>query len=149
MHYNFHSILLVGEGDFSFSTALARAFGSTKNIIATSLDTQEQVISSYNFSQNNLQSLEQHRAMKLHNVDTKTMKKHEILKEMLFNRIVYNFPHVGFFAKGKDRKSYVSKIHSTKDVILSKLGFGGQTNQEPNVIGETKLDDQIHRKVKK
>ena len=38
MHYNFHSILLVGEGDFSFSTALARAFGSIENITATSLD---------------------------------------------------------------------------------------------------------------
>ena len=67
--------------------------------------------------------------MILHNVDAKTMKKHEILKEMLFDRIVYNFPNVGFFAKGKDSQSYVSKIHSAKDVISSKLGFGGQTNQ--------------------
>ena len=39
MHYsNFHRILLVGEGDFWFSTALARAFGSAENIVSTSLD---------------------------------------------------------------------------------------------------------------
>jgi 25S rRNA (uracil2634-N3)-methyltransferase len=32
------SILLVGEGDFSFSLALATGFGSGENIVATSLD---------------------------------------------------------------------------------------------------------------
>jgi 25S rRNA (uracil2634-N3)-methyltransferase len=32
------SILLVGEGDFSFSLALATGFGSGENLVATSLD---------------------------------------------------------------------------------------------------------------
>jgi hypothetical protein len=49
-------------------------------------------------------------------------------------------------AEGKDSPSYVGKIYSAKDAISSKLGFGGQNNQEPNVIGETKLDDQIQGK---
>ncbi|KAL7088172.1 hypothetical protein ACP275_13G112100 [Erythranthe tilingii] len=35
-----HRILLVGEGDFSFSACLAVAFGSASNMIATSLDSQ-------------------------------------------------------------------------------------------------------------
>ena len=40
-HYsNFHQILLVGEGDFSFSSALANAFGSTENMVTTSLDSR-------------------------------------------------------------------------------------------------------------
>lgn len=34
------SILLVGEGDFSFSLALATAFGSGANLVSTSLDTK-------------------------------------------------------------------------------------------------------------
>ncbi|PKH83365.1 hypothetical protein CRG98_050003 [Punica granatum] len=39
-HYSSnHSILLVGEGDFSFSKGLAMAFGSASNIHATSYDT--------------------------------------------------------------------------------------------------------------
>jgi 25S rRNA (uracil2634-N3)-methyltransferase len=39
MHYSSsHKILLVGEGDFSFTLCLAKAFGSAVNIIATSLD---------------------------------------------------------------------------------------------------------------
>jgi len=45
--------------------------------------------------------------------------------------------------EGKAGQSYVSKIYAAKDVISSKLGYGGQTNQESNVIEETKPDDQI------
>lgn len=33
-------ILLVGEGDFSFSLCLATHFGSARNMVATSLDSQ-------------------------------------------------------------------------------------------------------------
>ncbi|GFY93627.1 methyltransferase small domain protein, putative [Actinidia rufa] len=37
---SFQKILLVGEGDFSFSACLAVAFGCARNIIATSLDSR-------------------------------------------------------------------------------------------------------------
>jgi len=40
-HYSStHKILLVGEGNFSFSLCLASAFGSAMNITATSLDSE-------------------------------------------------------------------------------------------------------------
>jgi hypothetical protein len=34
-----HQILLVGDGDFSFSLSLAKGFGSASNIVASSFDT--------------------------------------------------------------------------------------------------------------
>ncbi|XP_042485915.1 heavy metal-associated isoprenylated plant protein 41-like [Macadamia integrifolia] len=47
-HYSSsHQILLVGEGDFSFSLYLALSFGSASNIVATSLDSYDSVISKY------------------------------------------------------------------------------------------------------
>ncbi|KAL8462103.1 hypothetical protein ACS0TY_033256 [Phlomoides rotata] len=47
-HYSSaHSILLVGDGDFSFSLCLGMAFGTATNIIATSLDTYDVLINKY------------------------------------------------------------------------------------------------------
>ncbi|KAL5206625.1 hypothetical protein ABZP36_034834 [Zizania latifolia] len=45
-HYSsMQSILTVGDGDFSFSRALATAFGSGENLVATSLDTYGSTLS--------------------------------------------------------------------------------------------------------
>ncbi|GKV44544.1 hypothetical protein SLEP1_g51714 [Rubroshorea leprosula] len=71
-HYcSSQKMLLVGEGDFSFSASLAKAFGSASNMIATSLDSR---------------------------VDATEMANHSSLEGIKFDRIVYNFPHAGFFA---------------------------------------------------
>lgn len=44
--YNFNqTILLFGEGDFSFSLSLAKGFGKGSSIIATSLDTHGIIMS--------------------------------------------------------------------------------------------------------
>lgn len=49
-HYSSkHRILLVGEGDFSFSLCLARAFGFAGNMVATCLDTQGYFFSFFYF----------------------------------------------------------------------------------------------------
>lgn len=41
VHYSSsQKILLVGEGDFSFATCLAKAFGSASNMVATSLNSR-------------------------------------------------------------------------------------------------------------
>jgi 25S rRNA (uracil2634-N3)-methyltransferase len=40
----------------------------------------------------------------LHEVDARTMEEHHILRKMRFHRIVYNFPHAGFYRGESDKK---------------------------------------------
>ncbi|KAH7689127.1 S-adenosyl-L-methionine-dependent methyltransferase protein [Dioscorea alata] len=99
-------ILLVGEGDFSFSLCLARAFGSAKNMVATSLDSQATLFKNYQLAEVHLQKLKELNCLILHEVDVKTMHEHDILKDMKFDRIIYNFPHAGhdLFFKERDKE---------------------------------------------
>ena len=47
-HYSSgHKILLVGEGDFSFSACLARAFRSAVNMVSSSLHSQGELYYTY------------------------------------------------------------------------------------------------------
>ncbi|XP_047051685.1 heavy metal-associated isoprenylated plant protein 41-like [Lolium rigidum] len=109
-HYSSdQSILTVGDGDFSFSLSLATAFGSGKNIVATSLDTYEELNSNYSDAASNVRELERLGATVLHGVDAKEMNVHADLWPRLFDRIVFNFPHAGF--NGREDKVDVIKSH--------------------------------------
>lgn len=122
-------ILLVGEGDFSFSLSLAKAFGSAHNMVATSLDTQgiisnsvskrlwslmevlififywmlwtwsESLARKYSDGIENVRQLEARSCLVLHGVDATQMSPHFFLRTQRFDRIIYNFPHVGFHYK--------------------------------------------------
>ncbi|KAJ8425208.1 hypothetical protein Cgig2_000557 [Carnegiea gigantea] len=89
-------ILLVGEGDFSFSTGLAVAFGSASNMVATSLNSLGFLIKNYGNFPTNLSALETRGSVVLHGVDATKMAKHPHLARMKFDRIIFNFPHTGF-----------------------------------------------------
>lgn len=127
-HYSSkHKILFVGEGDFSFSLSLAKAFGSAHNLVATSLDSQgnekrkekkklnfepfsslpislfltfyflaEKIEKKYSNGISNARELEEMGCIVVYDVDVKVMSQHFFLKTQRFDRIVYNFPHVGF-----------------------------------------------------
>uniref|UniRef100_A0A803NYJ9 RNA polymerase Rpb4/RPC9 core domain-containing protein n=1 Tax=Cannabis sativa TaxID=3483 RepID=A0A803NYJ9_CANSA len=96
-HYSsVQKILLVGDGDFSFSLSLARAFGSARNMVATSLDSLEKIKKNYSDGIRNIMELEERGCVVLHGVDGKHMSDHFFLKTQRFDRIIYNFPHVGF-----------------------------------------------------
>uniref|UniRef100_A0A7C9FB12 25S rRNA (uridine-N(3))-methyltransferase BMT5-like domain-containing protein n=1 Tax=Opuntia streptacantha TaxID=393608 RepID=A0A7C9FB12_OPUST len=89
-------ILLVGEGDFSFSASLAIAFGSASNMVATSLNSPDFLIRNYGGFPTNLSELETRGSIVLHGVDATKMAKHPHLASLKFDRIIFNFPHSGF-----------------------------------------------------
>ncbi|XP_020536956.1 heavy metal-associated isoprenylated plant protein 41 isoform X3 [Jatropha curcas] len=102
-HYSSdYSILLVGEGDFSFSSSLANSFGSASNIVATSLDSYDVLVKMYKNAKSNLENLLKLGATILHGVDATKMKFHPDLKMRKFDRIIFNFPHAGFNGKEDD-----------------------------------------------
>ncbi|XVF76972.1 hypothetical protein PTKIN_Ptkin14bG0002900 [Pterospermum kingtungense] len=98
-HYcSYHKMLLVGEGDFSFSTSLAKAFGSATNMVATSLDSRGFLFRNYKKAMFNIQELRTRGCTVLHDVDATEMANHCLLRGIKYDRIVYNFPHAGFCA---------------------------------------------------
>ncbi|KAG4381303.1 hypothetical protein AAZX31_15G116900 [Glycine max] len=76
-HYSSkHRILLVGEGDFSFSLCLARAFGSGHNLVATSLDSYDNIGKKYSNVLSNAMELQERGCLVFHGVDAKEMSQH-------------------------------------------------------------------------
>ncbi|XP_074303456.1 uncharacterized protein At4g26485-like [Silene latifolia] len=109
-HYSSnHQILIVGDGDFSFSLSLATSFRSASNITATSLDTYDTLKKKYKNARSNVKALLRLGASVIHGVDATRMKRHTDLTMRRFDRIVYNFPHAGFH--GKEDSLHLIKKH--------------------------------------
>uniref|UniRef100_A0A803QI83 25S rRNA (uridine-N(3))-methyltransferase BMT5-like domain-containing protein n=1 Tax=Cannabis sativa TaxID=3483 RepID=A0A803QI83_CANSA len=96
-------ILLVGEGDFSFSAYLAKASRYADNMVATSLDS----------------------------LDVHDMDRHPTLNDMKFDVIVFNFPHAGMslgYVKGmtflfsKRHKNLVGGFFRSASKMIKKGG---------------------------
>ncbi|KAL2332869.1 hypothetical protein Fmac_014082 [Flemingia macrophylla] len=114
-HYSSdHHILLVGEGDFSFSLFLAKSFASAANIVASSLNSYDDVVTMYKHAKSNLDDLNKLGACILHGVNATKMKLHPDFKMRRFDRVVFNFPHAGFH--GKEDNPSLIKMH--KELVL-------------------------------
>ncbi|XP_056173036.1 uncharacterized protein LOC115692219 isoform X1 [Syzygium oleosum] len=124
-----HRILLVGEGDFSFSSSLASAFGSASNVTATSLDHYDALIRKYKKAKSNVGKLKKLGASLLHGVDATGMKDHPDLRVRKFDRIIFNFPHAGFHGK----ENNVQLINMHRELVY---GFFWNASQMLRADGE-------------
>lgn len=108
------TVLLVGEGDFTFALSLlTQNYVAPENLIATSYDSHLELVAKYPDVQSILDSLLELGATVMHEVDCTKLagslglnKKH---KTLLFspakrlNYIMFNFPHTGRGMKDVDR----------------------------------------------
>ncbi|KAH1041019.1 hypothetical protein GLYMA_09G016200v4 [Glycine max] len=110
-HYSSnHRILLVGDGDFSFSLCLARAFGSAHNLVATSLDSYDSIGKKYSNGLSNVMELQERGCLVFHGVDAKEMSQHFFLKTQRLNKRLLK----GFLANAKALiKKEGGEIHVT------------------------------------
>ncbi|KAJ3212286.1 hypothetical protein HDU67_003915 [Dinochytrium kinnereticum] len=96
------SILLVGEGNFSFARSLCEIFGP-KSIIATCYDSQDVLQEKYPESIENIKAILEMDGQVLYGIDATELTKHRPLKSKKFSKIVFNFPHAGKGIKDQDR----------------------------------------------
>ncbi|OQS03651.1 hypothetical protein THRCLA_04031 [Thraustotheca clavata] len=89
-----HKILVVGDGDLSFSLALTTNLGG-QNIVATVYDSQAELLAKYPTASANIRGLQITHATIHVGVDATALEKQKWIKEMTFDRILFNFPHLG------------------------------------------------------
>ncbi|KAL8264444.1 hypothetical protein R6Q59_022574, partial [Mikania micrantha] len=104
-------ILLVGEGDFSFSACLAQAFRTAENIVATSYLKRKSLLKKHWTSKPHLEELESLGCKLLYKVDVYKMHTHPNLKNKKFDIIIYNFPHAGHYDHLCERDPELIEMH--------------------------------------
>ncbi|XP_062174554.1 uncharacterized protein At4g26485-like [Alnus glutinosa] len=130
-HYSSSHKILVGEGDFSFASCLAKAFGTAANMIAISFHSKEVLMNKYPNAMTNLKELEELECTVLHDVDAHAMNRQPLLHSKLFDRIVFNFPHDGFIWPENDKRQI--KLH--RKLVRGFLG---------SAIDMVKKNGEIH-----
>ena len=94
-------ILLIGEGNFSFTVALFKRQGleklSPSNVFATVNDSEEVCVRKYDDARKNVDLLRAKGVNVLFDVDATALEKCSALAGKRFDRVVWNFPHLGMF----------------------------------------------------
>eukprot|EP00040_Diaphanoeca_grandis_P023827 m.130136 g.130136 ORF g.130136 m.130136 type:complete len:283 (+) comp29460_c5_seq3:821-1669(+) len=108
-------ILLVGEGDFSFSAALTTVLKGSLNITATAYDSLEHVQKKYDTAEDHIDNFKAGGGTEVFNVDATKLDTNKLLGTS-YDCIVFNFPHCGFGIKDK-----LKNILSNRKLILGFL----------------------------
>ncbi|EOA22482.1 hypothetical protein CARUB_v10003134mg [Capsella rubella] len=93
LRFSNKQILVVGEGDFSFSLSLAKAFGSATNFTATSLDIRENLGRNYNNGKENVVELERLGCTVVRGVNVHSITSDNRLAR--YDVILFYCPHAG------------------------------------------------------
>ena len=95
------TILLIGEGNFSFAHALvfdpppSLQYLPPASVVATAYDSEEECFSKYPEAREIVQSLRAKGVEVLFSVDATKLEKHHTLKHRKFDKAIWNFPHAG------------------------------------------------------
>ncbi|KAG9564867.1 hypothetical protein KCU71_g10665, partial [Aureobasidium melanogenum] len=88
-------ILVIGDGDLSFSRSLVDTHGCAA-LLATTYDTETELLEKYPQAQENKDAIEAEEQKVLHGVDATKLAQKEVKKQAGgWERVLFNFPHVG------------------------------------------------------
>ncbi|KAJ0051405.1 hypothetical protein Pint_01800 [Pistacia integerrima] len=111
-------ILLVGEGDFSFSACLAKAFGSATNMVATSLSSEETLETKHWTNTAHLEYLKKKGCSIFHEVDVYDMNEAQKARRGILQK-----------CKG-DGLVLKEKVEFSKKDYHNKTGGGIESNKQ-------------------
>ncbi|KAL5533658.1 hypothetical protein ACEPAG_118 [Sanghuangporus baumii] len=114
------TILLIGEGNFSFARALlshpSLQYLPPKNVTATSYDSEETCYNKYPDARQIVEDLRRRGTEVLFSIDATKLERCKPLKKRRWDRVVWNFPHAGKGITDQDRN-----ILSNQILLLSFL----------------------------
>lgn len=129
------SILVVGDGDFTFTRGLVQHRGSAQRIVATSFDSAAAVMSKYPDAKTVIQHLKEKGATVLHDVDATELER-TFGEKCRLDRIIFNFPHSGqqrvhinrnllrsFFASARSKLRPEGEVHVTLKTLPPYSGW--------------------------
>ncbi|XP_077161816.1 ferredoxin-fold anticodon-binding domain-containing protein 1 isoform X2 [Paroedura picta] len=114
-------LLLVGEGNFSFSACLCKARGDKVHIIATCYESED-IVSRQELAKTNIQYLRDRGAEVHFCVDCIELKEHFLPSERDFDCIYFNFPHCGRKAGVKKNKELLARFFCSCAQVLAEKG---------------------------
>ncbi|XP_014616201.1 PREDICTED: mitochondrial ribosome-associated GTPase 2 isoform X2 [Polistes canadensis] len=129
------SVLLVGEGNFSFSVALCQ-LNLKINLITTCFES----VISHETGKKNIEYLKRHGIRVLLGIDATKLMENPILKTKSFDKVIFNFPHVGGKMRIEKNRELlrqffieIEKLNNSNVEVLITLcnGQGGTPMDEP------------------
>ncbi|POW03809.1 hypothetical protein PSTT_10856 [Puccinia striiformis] len=107
-------VLLVGEGNFSFTVTLLTDFSHPGRLITSStIDSKETVLKKYPDSAEILEILEKNGVRILFELDGCKLNEDKRIKKMKtnkFDKVIFNFPHIGGSVADQDRNIRANQI---------------------------------------
>uniref|UniRef100_A0A8C5MSE0 phenylalanine--tRNA ligase n=1 Tax=Leptobrachium leishanense TaxID=445787 RepID=A0A8C5MSE0_9ANUR len=115
------NILLVGEGNFSFSAALCDASHGEYRITTTCYDDEDRILRQP-FAWGNVQQLRSRGALVHFGVDATSLTDYEWSSAAPYDRVIFNFPHCGRKAGVKKNRELLAKFFQSCADVLSQKG---------------------------